>query len=72
MKCPACQEEMRIGFIKVQDALLNTTNQVLWYPIAEKQKKWFQPHQESVSLKLHADAYYCETCMHVVAVFKQR
>ncbi len=72
MKCPECDNEMRKGVIKVQDALLNTTNQVIWYPIEEKQKKWYKPHKEYISLNLYADAYYCDTCMHSVAIFKQK
>ncbi len=72
MKCPECGEEMRTGFIKVQDASFNVSNQVFWYPIEQKQKKWYKPYKEYISLNLYADAYYCETCMHSVAIFKQR
>ncbi len=69
MDCPICDEKMKLGFVKIQDAGFNILNNVTWYPIEEKDKKI---HKKYVSLDLNAEGFYCETCMHVVAIIKQK
>lgn len=69
MKCPYCGKGMKKGKVKITDALLNITNNVLWYPEEELANKIKRNY---VKLTFDAEGYYCDECMKVVSIFDER
>lgn len=70
MKCPECGNECRKGVIEARDGC-NTQlfSSVIWYPEEEAAEKI---RKGTVHLSLSAEAYYCDECMKVFAVFDEK
>ena len=71
MKCPECGKEMRKGFLEAKDAgsLTQSLTMIAWNPEEYKGKII---KKETVNLRLKAEAYYCDECMKVFAVFDEK
>lgn len=70
-KCPFCNGRLKKGKIEVIDtkSLFNTACYVNFVP-KEEEGKWIR--KDAVSLRTHADGYYCEECVQFFGIFEQR
>ncbi len=69
MNCPECGKEMEFGQVQAIDGALNILNQIIWYPEEDLNKRI---KKNGISLRLKAEAYYCNECMKVVSIFDEK
>lgn len=71
MKCPKCDEECRKGSVQCRNAesLAQLMTTVTWYP---EDKKGKIIRKSAVDLTIDAEAYYCDTCMKVYAIYEEK
>lgn len=71
MKCPECGNNCEKGFVEIKDAgsLTQALTMATWYPEENKGKKI---KKDGVSLQIKAEAYYCDECMKVFAIFEEK
>lgn len=71
MKCPECGKECPKGVIEAQDmgSLTQLSTLLSWCPDDQKGKFI---RKGVVNLNLYGEGYYCDECMKVFAVFKEK
>lgn len=71
MKCPVCGNVCRKGIIKAREvgSLTQFYTELNWYPEEEKNKLI---KSGTVDLDICGEGYYCDECMKVFAVFKEK
>ena len=72
MKCPECGNDCKKGYVKAEDAgsFTQLFTQLLFFPEEEKKKLI---KRGAVRLNLRSqEAYYCDECMKVFAVFEEK
>ena len=70
-KCPFCNGELKQGIVEAMTvwSLLNT-NTLVRFLEKEDENKIIK--KSAIKLNIRGDGYYCEECMKVVAVFKEK